>query len=273
MIKQFTFLFFIIILTSCNTVDYKKNSPITAELKAKKQATIIEKYVDNCAHKYNYNVSMSKWQGCLDKGLKEDSTVAYLWQQKAMPYFKAKKYEMGMLYIDKAVIYNPKRWQPYRVFIKCIFAKTHKAAIINFEACKKRDGNSYVMDHPYSFYIGLSYLQLNEYEKAEKLFQEYVNELFDKLGENWVHPTALFYLGISKYELEKYDEAITQFNRALNEYPTFSDVKYYKAICLNKIGNFKDSEAAYKEYIKNKEEGYTLNEDNAIYEVYPYQKK
>jgi hypothetical protein len=30
-----------------------------------------------------------------------------------MPIFKAKKYEVGMKYLDKAVKYNPERWQSY----------------------------------------------------------------------------------------------------------------------------------------------------------------
>jgi hypothetical protein len=36
-----------------------------------------------------------------------------LWQQKSMPILKAKKYEVGMKYLDKAVKYNPERWQSY----------------------------------------------------------------------------------------------------------------------------------------------------------------
>lgn len=114
---------------------------------------------------------MAKWQECLDAGLKKDSTVAYLWQQKAMPYFKAKKYEIGMEYLDKAMLYDRKNWLPYRAFIKCIFTKTYREAIIDFEICKKLYGNSYVMDHTYNFYIGISYLQLNKYKKAEELLE------------------------------------------------------------------------------------------------------
>jgi hypothetical protein len=62
--------------------------------------------------------------------------VAYLWQQNQCPIFKAKKYEVGMKYLDKAVKYNPERWQSYRAF-KMYFAKTYKESIIDFEDCKK----------------------------------------------------------------------------------------------------------------------------------------
>ena len=137
---------------------------------------VVEEFLTNCAEKHNYAFEMSEWQACLDQGLKKDSTVAYLWQQKAMPYFKCKKYEVGMQYLDKAVFYNKERWLSYRAFIKCIFAHTYKDAIKDFEECIKLYGDSYVMDHSFSFYIGICYLQLNEYEKAEKLFDDYVSD-------------------------------------------------------------------------------------------------
>lgn len=238
----------------------------------KRQEAIIEEYLTNCAKKCNYTYQMSEWQYCLDEGLKKDSTVAYLWQQKAMPYFKARKYEVGMKYIDKAVEYDRERWQPYRAFIKCIFAKTYNESIIDFEDCKKRFGNMYVMDHTYNFYIGLSYLQLNEYSKAETLFKEYLDDIF-KNRQGLEHPTALFYYGISQYEQKKYDDAIITFDKALKIYSNFSDVKYYKAICLARIGKRDDVSKLTDESKADYKLGYTMNEDNTIYETYPYQIK
>ena len=93
------------------------------ETQKKEHEKIIEEFVTNCAQKYNYNYQMSEWQECLDNGLKKDSTVAYLWQQKAMPLFKMRKYEAGMVFLDKAVKYDETRWLDYRAFIKCIFVK------------------------------------------------------------------------------------------------------------------------------------------------------
>ncbi len=46
----------------------------------------------------------------IDKGLSIDSTVAFLWQKKAEPLLKRGKIEIGMSYLDKAVLYHPKRW-------------------------------------------------------------------------------------------------------------------------------------------------------------------
>lgn len=174
-----------------------------------------------------------------------------------------------MKYLDKAVTYNPKRWLPYRAFIKCIFLKSYSEAIDDFEKSINLLGNQYEMDHTYQFYIALSYLQLNEFEKAERLFAQDISEQEQKFKD--AHYLDLFYFGICKFELGKYNDAITFFDKALVQYPQFSDVWYYKAICHM---NLEQQEKAKEFYQKAKEyakQGYTINEDNAIYERYPYQ--
>lgn len=247
-------------------------SKIESETEKKvKQENIITEHLTNCAQKYNYTFEMDKWQTCLNEGLKKDSTIAYLWQQKAMPYFKARKYEVGMEYIDKAVQYDAPKWQPYRAFIKCIFSKQYKEAIADFENCITKFGNQYVMDHTFRFYIGLCYLQLNDFNKAENLFDDYINDMFKKNGDEWIHHNALFYSGVAKYEQFKFEEAIQQFDLALRQYPNFSEVKYYKALCLLKLQKTEEGSALFKEAKENAKSGYTMNEDNTIYETYPYQ--
>jgi tetratricopeptide (TPR) repeat protein len=242
------------------------------EEKNNEQKKIIEEYLTNCAEKYHFSVQMTEWQHCLDLGLKKDSTIAYLWQQKAMPYFKARKYEVGMPFLDKAVQYNDKRWQPYRGFMKCIFSKNYKDAIADFEDCKKKFGNGYVMDHTYDFYIGISYLQLCEYSKAESYLKGYVDEIF-LTRQGLEHPTAYFYYGISVYEQKKWQEAIDIFDKAIKIFPNFSDAKYYKGICLSKLEKYEEGKKIIEESKSDYKMGFKLNEDNTIYETYPYQKK
>lgn len=234
---------------------------------------IIEEFLTNGAEKRNYIFEMTEWQNCLDEGLKKDSTVAQLWQQKAMPYFKCRKYEVGMAFLDKAVLYDKQEWLPYRGFMKCIFSKNYKEAIADFEECIKLYGNGYRMDHSYRFYIGLCYLQLNEYEKAEKIIGEYVDDIYTNRAQ-LEHATAYFYQGIAKYELKKWDEAIAVFDKALKIYPEFSDVKYYKAICWLKQGKSRAEVVALIDSAKeDATKGFTINEDNTVYETYPYQVK
>lgn len=118
--------FFLIIglVFSCNEKNDLKKSEETFNINRQKQEKIIERYLKNGAWKHE--LYSMEWQEEIDKGLAQDSTIAYLWQQKAMPLFKQGKYEAGMEFIDKAVQYNPERWQDYRAFIKCIFALQHR---------------------------------------------------------------------------------------------------------------------------------------------------
>ncbi|WP_026932641.1 tetratricopeptide repeat protein [Christiangramia echinicola] len=264
-------LLFISTLISCS----QKKDPETSEEKAdskftqKQQDSLVDIYLKNGAWKKD--TYSQDWQNEIDKGLKVDSTISYFWQQKAMPLFKQSKYELGMPFIDKAVKYDPKKWQDYRAFIKCIFSKEYKNAIEDFKNYQEKYGYGFVMDHSYNFYIALSYLQLNQFEKAEKLFKEDYEKTIKENGKGWLHHLDLFYYGISKYEQKKYEEALELFDQALEIYPQFSDVQYYKAKILYKIGKAKEGESLYKKAKENAAKGYSINEDNVVYERYPYQ--
>jgi tetratricopeptide (TPR) repeat protein len=249
--------------------DLAKKNEIELNADTEKQEEIVNEYLKNGAWKHE--LYSREWQEEIDKGLAKDSTIAYLWQQKAMPMFKQGKHQLGLKYIDKAVKYNPKRWQDYRAFMKCIFVKDYGGAIADFKDYKKKFGYGYVMDHSYNFYIGLSYLQLNEFKKAEEIFKEdYEHQLNDK-GEDWLHHLDLFYYGISRYEQKNYEGAIEMFDKALNIYPQFSDVLCYKAESQRRLGKIKEGNELTKKCKLFAEKGYTINEDNVKYEKYPYQ--
>ncbi|MCM4159405.1 tetratricopeptide repeat protein [Antarcticibacterium flavum] len=272
--KKVILLFGILAATGCkepkaNELAFVNRGLPVSEEKEAQQKEIIEEHLYNCANKYP--LYSQERQKCLDAGLEKDPSIAYLWQQKAMPLFKQGKYEVGMEHIDKAVEIDPERWQPYRAFIKVIFAKTYKAAIVDFEDLLEKYGNGYVMDHSYQFHIALSYLQLNEFEKAEKIFAEDIEEQVADWGEDGQHHLDLFYLGIAKYELGKWEEAIEVFEKALKIYPEFAEVQYYNAVCLIKLERQEEAIELIKIAEENGKAGFTINEDNVIYERYPYQ--
>lgn len=253
------------------TTDIAQNISQELEPDQEKQEEIINEYLKNGAWKYQ--MFSQEWQDEIDKGLEKDSTIAYLWQQKAMPWLKIRKYEVGIEYLDKAVKYDPKKWQDYRAFTKCIFAKRYRDAINDFEDYKRKFGYGYVMDHTYNFYIALSYLQLNEFKKAEQIFQEDYERQAEKWGKDNLHHLDLFYYGISKYELRKYEEAIELFDKSLAIYPDFSEVQLYKAVCLRKLGRKEEAKKYDILAEENGRKGNTINEANAKYEMYPYQWK
>lgn len=94
---------------------------------------IYNKYLRNGAYKYSYY--RPEYQAYIDSALVLLPKNAFLWQQIAMPYFKRKKYELGMQYIDKAVLYDDKydKYLSYRAFIKCIFQKNYNDALTDFD--------------------------------------------------------------------------------------------------------------------------------------------
>ncbi|PSL42690.1 tetratricopeptide repeat protein [Chitinophaga niastensis] len=231
--------------------------------------SIEKKYITNGAWHYHY--FSKEWQLYLDSALAVLPDEAEFWQLKAMPYFKQRKYEVGMVYLDKAVQLNPAEYLDYRAFIKCIFQKSYHAAIADFEAAERLSTHQGVMDHSYSFYIGLSYLQLNQYDSARYYLQQCMTERQQQCKEAPMHFLYDFYMGIADYETAQYDSAITHFNMALRHYPDFSDASYYKAICLIKLNRQEEAKLSMVKSIHDYKQGYTINEDNVVYEPYPYQ--
>lgn len=211
-----------------------------------------------------------KRQLYIDSALNIVPKASQLWQQKAMPLFKQKKYEIGMTYLDSAVKYDKtKHWLEYRAFIKCIFQKSYRAAIIDFNLAQKQNGNSFVMDHSYQFYKGLCYLQLNKFDSAEYLIDKEIKEEIKTRKE--AHHLHWLYLGIVQFEKENYVEAIKSFDSGLKLYPQFSDIQFYKAVCLHELKQYKQAVELLQSAKENLQNGYGINEDNAIYEAYPYQ--
>lgn len=189
-----------------------------------------------------------------------------------MPLSKMKKYELAISFIDSAVKYDKTmHWREYRAFIKCIFQKNYTEAIKDFQYVKQFNENGNVMDHSFKFHIGLSYLQLNEFDSAEK----YMLQSIDFWEKSWKmgHYLEYLYLGIVYYEKANYPSAIRYLDSAIKYYPQFSDAKFYKSRVLNLIGQKEASEKLLLEAKLDYDKGFTINEDNAIYEEYPYQIK
>lgn len=260
--KRFTVLHFFIFLLLAAT-----STPSAAQSEAVRDS-IREHYLNNGA--YRYSIVSKEWGIYIDSALAISPHDAYLWQQRGMPYFKQMKYQEGMPYIDSAVKYDSTENLPYRAFLKCIFQKDYIGAIQDFTVARRYHPAAHVMDHEFNFYLGLCYLQLSQYERAEQLFAGCIAN--DRaLGSNWVHPLHLFYLGVARYEEGQYASALHSFDNALTIYPHFSDAKYYKAACLDATGQHAAANAMRSESKDDFKNGFTINEDNADYERYPYQ--
>ncbi|BDS10782.1 tetratricopeptide repeat protein [Aureispira anguillae] len=255
----FTFLFLIV---SCKGQQEQHSSELSQE-------KIIAQYLKNGA--WNHHYLTKEWDKWINKGLQKDSTIAYLWQQKALPFWKQKKYQLAVTYYDKAVIYDRQQWLSRLGFLKCIFAKDYQGALNDLIAYINEFGSTYEQDHALAFYIGICHLQLNQYDKALHVLSENAKKQEKENGADWLHFLDRYYLAIAHYELDNYQAAIAELDKVLEIYPNFSDAQYYKSICLNYMGKKEAAKALMRLGKQNFENGYTFNEDSSSYETYPYQ--
>jgi len=260
--KIYFLITFCILVTSCNV----QNKDIVSE---NKKNAIIEKYLKNGA--WNHHFLTKEWNEWIDKGIQEDSTIAYLWQQKALPFWKQKKYQLGIVYYNKAVELNEQHWLSRLAFLKCIFAKDYEGALYDLKKYKREYGSTYEQDHTLEFYMGICYLQLNQFDKALRTLKENVETQEKEHGASWVHFLDRYYLAIAYYEQNNYTIAISELDKVIKEYPNFSDAQYYKSICLNYLGEKEKAKILMTEGKSNFENGNTFNEDSNLYENYPYQ--
>jgi tetratricopeptide (TPR) repeat protein len=227
---------------------------------------------------WKYPLNSIHWQNYIDSGIAIIHNESIFWHQKSMPFFKSLKYEIGLSYLDSAVKYDTRKWIDYRAFIKCIFIKNYKDALVDFKLSKKINGDGSIMDHSYNFYIGLCYLQLNQFDTALYYLNLQANKVTQERGAGWVHYLDRFYMGITNYELalhhsslEEMKIAIQCFDTAIKIYSKFSDAKFYKSLALIAIGKYEEAELLLKEAKEDLLNHFTINEDNVLYERYPYQ--
>ncbi len=269
-------LFFLIIISpSCNN---KVNDDLQSSGSNQISAIKVSfddslKIADYWKAAKNAGLHSTKRQKYLDSALMIKPDSAYFWQQKAMPLYKARKYAIGKPFLKKAVLYDPKRYLDYSGFMKCIFSKEYDESILEFMEAKKRFGDSYVMDHTYNFYIGLDYLQLNQFDKAKEFLTKSKEQQFrdfpEDPAEEACHYLDWFYLGIVDYELGNYQDAINNFDMSLNVYTHFAEALYFKSIALRDSGLLEEAEKVFVLAMANTQN--TINEDNVFYEIYPYQ--
>lgn len=266
------YLIILLSVVSCNLATKEKNSTDGSEAIALTSVDsmrikgFIQKAFSTPLHSLEH-------QQFLDSALSIQPNNGWLWQQKAMPLYKARKYQLGKPFLEKAVEHDPKKWLDYSGFMRCIFSKDYIKSISEFMRAKKEYGDGYVMDHTYNFYIGLDYLQLNQFSKAkeflllskEQQFKDFPNDP----PQEACHYLDWYYLGIADFELGNYQEAIESFNMSLMVYENFADALYFKGRSMTKLGDVEEGVKWEKMAFENGDN--TINEDNVIYEIYPYQ--
>tara|TARA_R110001606_G_scaffold159082_4_gene302987 strand:- start:5452 stop:6297 length:846 start_codon:yes stop_codon:yes gene_type:complete len=266
------YLIILLSVVSCNLATKEKNSTDGSEAIALTSVDsmrikgFIQKAFSTPLHSLEH-------QQFLDSALAIQPDNSWLWQQKAMPLYKARKYQLGKPFLEKAVEHDPKKWLDYSGFMRCIFSKDYIKSISEFMRAKKEYGDGYVMDHTYNFYIGLDYLQLNQFSKAKEFLLLSKEQQFKDFPKDppqeACHYLDWYYLGIADFELGNYQEAIESFNMSLMVYENFADALYFKGRSMTKLGDVEEGVKWEKLAFENGDN--TINEDNVIYEIYPYQ--
>lgn len=233
------------------------------------QDSLITKYLDNGAHRFSY--LDPRWTVYCDSLIAICPNIARAYQQKAIPLIKDGLLEEAFLLENKAVALDPKRWLAYRGYLKCIKTKDYEGAILDFQKAAQLTPNGLEMDHTYPFFEGLCNLELGNYSQAEANFKKdiFIQKGVD--GSRDVHFNTLFYVGVLYFEMKQHGPAKAYLEQCLQAYKQHPDANYYLALTHRAQGN---NELA-RQYLNTARQalaaGYRLNEDNIIYNNYPYQ--
>lgn len=212
-----------------------------------------------------------RWQLYCDSIVAVCENVAEAYQLKALPFVKYGDYLAAMPLLDKAVLYDTLQYLPYRGFIKCIFAKDYDGAIADFNLCQRLAGTGGVMDHAYSFYLGLCYLESGKPGLAWPYIAEDIQVQQGRGAGAEVHFNACLYAGIIQLELNSPDSAKYFLQRCLDQYPQHPEGNYYMALTMQRLGFPGDARRYAEAGRDGLIAGYRMNEDNIIYVNYPRQ--
>lgn len=196
--------------------------------------------------------------------------ISEAYQEKGLPYLMNGNLEKAFEYNNKAVELDPVRWTAYRGYLHCIYAKNYEKAIIDLEAAEKLTPNAFIQDHTFSFYTALSYMELGNYDKAEKYFLKDIAQQKRGEGKNDIHFNSLLYFGIMYYLMNEFDKAEIYLRDCLQLYEQHPMANYYMAMILKITGN-KQQNIYFEKAKQYMHEGYKMNEPNAFRVTYPRQ--
>ena len=231
--------------------------------------SLVAKYLDRGAHRFSY--MHPSWARYCDSLITKCPNIAEAYQQKAIPLIKGGKYEEAFALEQQAAALDPPKWLAYVGFLKCIFTKDYDGALADFQQARRLKPNGREMDHTYPFFEGLCNLEMGQYKRAEKSFNQDMALQRGASGTGEIHFNTLFYVGTLYLEMKKYELATSYLTKCLLAYPQHPDANYYLALTYRAQGNAalttKHLLVAQRALLS----GYRLNEDNIFYANYPHQ--
>ncbi|MET0638098.1 MAG: tetratricopeptide repeat protein [Chitinophagaceae bacterium] len=233
--------------------------------------SLVEHYIRNGAEKLPDSYNNPRWGLYCDSVLMVCPNTAEAYQLKAIPSLKGGDYETAFRLNDKAVELEPRNYLDYRAFLKCIFTKDYNGSITDFKEAEKLSPKGGLMDHSYSFFIGLCYMELGRYQDAEEYFKKDITMQTGGDSLQLPHFNSLFYTGLLYYRMSQFSKAKKYLEDCVGVYEQHPEANYYLAMIAGQEGN-KAQKIRYLDIAKKAlRNGYRLNEDNIYYANYPGQ--
>lgn len=172
--------------------------------------------------------------------LEIDSTNAEAYRELSIPYLKRGIPHKWKEWIDKAVLYDPIAWQPYRGYNYLWFYRDYKKAIADFDASDTLTPHiDYPQGHSVDYWRGIAYLGLKDYETSINYWDKHISKETQDSGEDWVEINAFLYRGIAHAELGNHQQALHDFDKVIYYFKKSADAKYWKAKILYQQGEHK----------------------------------
>ncbi|MEM6719212.1 MAG: tetratricopeptide repeat protein [Bacteroidota bacterium] len=209
-------------------------------------------------------------QAALDSCIKYNHEFADAYAEKSVSYNKRGNHAVGFQYLNKAVELEPKVHLGYRGFVKLYMMRDYEGALEDYLRLDTLTPN--FQDAPWGedIYkvIGLTYLQLQEYELSKKYLDKSIKTISEKDGEDWVDSETFLYRAIVSYIQKDYDTAISYCDTLLKHNPQYPEAHFYKAKSLI---NMNKRDEAKKELLLSMQEFKDNNARKSPYYEVPFQ--
>ena len=231
--------------------------------------SLIAHYIERGAEQVSY--LDPRWNLYCDSLIAICPNIAIAYQHKAVPLVKDGKWEEAFALENKAVELDPQVWLPYRGYLKVIKTKDYEGGLADFQLAARRTANGREMDHTYPFFEGLCHLKMGNYALAERDFKRDMALQKSSVAEADIHFNSFFYTGILYWKMKNYALAEQHLLQCLKQYAQHPDANYYLGLTYR--AQKRETEARQRLTFAQQclTKGYRLNEDNIVYENYPYQ--
>lgn len=219
---------------------------------------------------HHFGLEHPGWGQTFDTLISICPNISEAYQERGLPYILSGDFEKLFENIDKAVELEPLRWTAYRGYLHCILAKNYRKAISDFETAEKLTPNAFTMDHTFSFFLAMSYMELGDFNKAERYFLKDIQQQRRGEGKNDIHYNTLLYFGIMYYLMNEMDLAEKRLSECLQLYEQHPTANYYMGMIKKITGNNQKS-LYFEKSRRYLDEGYRINEPNSGMVPYPRQ--